>query len=74
MTDNQLVIPGERKREIEEKKDNIYRSEREYGSFCRSVPLPESVKVEDVKATFTNGVLEDQHAGASSSGDEGTLD
>jgi HSP20 family protein len=58
VTDNQLMISGERRREIEEKKDNVYRSEREYGSFCRSVPLPEGVKVEDVKATFSNGVLE----------------
>jgi HSP20 family protein len=58
VTDSQLVISGERKREIEEKKDNVYRSEREYGSFYRSVPLPEGVKVEDVKATFSNGVLE----------------
>jgi HSP20 family protein len=58
VTDNQLVISGERRREIEEKKDNVYRSEREYGSFYRAVPLPEGVKVEDVKATFSNGVLE----------------
>ncbi|HVH26119.1 MAG TPA: Hsp20/alpha crystallin family protein [Vicinamibacterales bacterium] len=58
VTDNQLAVSGERKREIEEKKDNVYRSEREYGSFYRSVPLPEGVKVEDVKATFSNGVLE----------------
>jgi hypothetical protein len=35
-----------------------YRSEREYGSFYRAVPLPEGVKLEDVKATFSDGVLE----------------
>ncbi len=58
VTDGQLVLSGERKRETEEKKDNFYRAEREYGSFYRSVPLPEGVKLEDVKATFADGVLE----------------
>lgn len=58
VTDGHLSISGERKREVEEKKKNVYRSEREYGSFCRAVPLPEGVKLEDVKATFADGVLE----------------
>jgi HSP20 family protein len=58
VTDGHLALSGERKRESEEKKDNFYRSEREYGSFYRVVPLPEGVKLEDVKATFSDGVLE----------------
>jgi HSP20 family protein len=58
VTDGHLAISGERKSETEEKKDNAYRCEREYGSFYRAVPLPEGVKVEDVKATFSDGVLE----------------
>ena len=58
VTDGHLALSGERKREKEEKKDNVYRSEREYGSFYRAVPLPEGVKLEDVKATFSDGVLE----------------
>jgi HSP20 family protein len=58
ITDGQLAISGERKREAEEKGEEFYRCEREYGSFCRSVPLPEGAKIEDVKATFTDGVLE----------------
>lgn len=58
VTDGQLTISGERKRETEEKKEDFYRSEREYGSFYRAVPLPEGVKFEDVKATFADGVLE----------------
>jgi HSP20 family protein len=56
--DGQLSISGERKSEVEETKDDFYRCEREYGSFYRSVPLPEGVKLEDVKATFADGVLE----------------
>lgn len=56
--DGHLVIAGERKSETEETKDNVYRCEREYGSFYRAVPLPEGVKVEDIKASFADGVLE----------------
>ena len=56
--DGFLTLSGERKKETKEEKDNFYREEREYGSFCRSVPLPKGVKADQVKATFTNGVLE----------------
>lgn len=56
--DGFLALSGERKKETKEEKDNFYREEREYGSFCRTVPLPKGVKADDVKATFTNGVLE----------------
>jgi HSP20 family protein len=58
VTDGHLALSGERKHEKEEKKDNFYRSEREYGSFYRAVPLPDGVKLDDVKATFSDGVLE----------------
>jgi HSP20 family protein len=58
VTDGHLAISGERKRETEEKKERTYRYEREYGSFSRAIPLPEGVKLEDVKATFADGVLE----------------
>ena len=58
VSDGHLAISGERKREEEEKEKEFYRCEREYGSFYRAVPLPEGVKVEDVKATFADGVLE----------------
>lgn len=58
VTDGHLAVSGERKREEEEKSDQFYRCEREYGSFYRAVPLPEGVKLEDVKATFADGVLE----------------
>ena len=58
VTAGQLVISGQRKSEAEEKTDNFYRCERDYGSFYRSVPLPDGVKLEAVKATFMDGVLE----------------
>ena len=53
-----LTISGERKTEAEEKKGDFYKCERAYGSFYRAVPLPEGIKLEDVKATFADGVLE----------------
>ena len=56
--DGYLMLSGERTKETKEEKDDVYREEREYGSFCRTVPLPKGVKADDVKATFTNGVLE----------------
>jgi HSP20 family protein len=58
VTDGHLAISGERQRESEDKGKEFYRCEREYGSFYRAVPLPEGVKLEDVKAIFAEGVLE----------------
>jgi HSP20 family protein len=53
-----LVIEGERKREKEEKREGYYRSERIYGKFYRSIPLPEGALIDKTAANFTNGVLE----------------
>ena len=58
VTDGHLAISGERRRETEEKGKEFYRCERESGSFYRQVPLPEGIKLEDVQATFAEGVLE----------------
>ncbi|HEX5884133.1 MAG TPA: Hsp20/alpha crystallin family protein [Pyrinomonadaceae bacterium] len=58
VTDDFLTISGERKEEKEEKHEGFYRSERNYGSFYRQIPLPESAKTENAEATFRNGVLE----------------
>jgi HSP20 family protein len=58
VTDGQLVLRGERKQEKEEKKEGYYRAERTYGTFYRTLPLPEGVKVEEAKAAIKDGVLE----------------
>jgi HSP20 family protein len=58
MTDDGLVIQGERRRESEEKGEGWYRSERSYGQFYRLIPLPEGANAEQAKARFENGVLE----------------
>ena len=58
LIDGALTLSGERKKETEEKKEGFYRSEVNYGSFLRSIPLPDGVKLSDATATFENGVLE----------------
>ena len=58
VTDNALIIQGERKYEHEGKKGGVYRSERRYGQFYREIPLPEGAKGEQAKANFKDGVLE----------------
>jgi HSP20 family protein len=58
VTQDAVIIQGERKREREEEREGIYRSERFYGSFYREIPLSEGAKVDQAKAQFNNGVLE----------------
>lgn len=58
VTDDALIIEGERKYEHEDKKDGVYRSERHYGRFYREIPLPEGANTEQAKAQFRDGVLE----------------
>ena len=58
LTEEGLTIQGERKLEAEEKKGQWHRTERAYGRFVRTVPLPDGVKAADMKATFEGGVLE----------------
>lgn len=52
-----LSIKGEKKFEREEKKKDYYLSERSYGSFQRSIRVPEGVDAEKVSAAFNKGVL-----------------
>jgi len=52
-----LTIRGEKKEEKEDKNRNYYYSERSYGSFLRSIPLPGQVETDKVSASFRKGVL-----------------
>lgn len=58
LEDDRLTIRGERRDEREIDEEGYYQSERSYGSFYRSIPLPEGVDGEKAKADFNNGVLE----------------
>ena len=55
--DGVLVLSGEKKNESEERKEGYYRSERVFGSFRRSITLPESVDPDKVSASYEDGVL-----------------
>jgi HSP20 family protein len=56
--DNVLTVSGERKAEHEDKREGYVRVERAYGSFRRSLTLPEGIDPEGVSASFDKGVLE----------------
>jgi HSP20 family protein len=55
--DGALTIKGEKSEEHEEEKGDVHRSERQYGMFERTIPLPAEVDADKVKATFKKGVL-----------------
>ena len=58
VTDDSLLIHGERQQTHEENRDGYYRSERTYGRFYREVPLPDGAQPESAKANYRDGVLE----------------
>lgn len=56
VTDDLLTVEGERREEREEEiREGYCHSERRYGRFSRSVPLPEGINPEDVRCTSQNG-------------------
>ncbi len=57
LANGNLTIKGEKKEEKEERKKDYYVSERRYGSFVRSFPLPEGVNPDKIEASFAKGVL-----------------
>ena len=56
--DGVLTISGERQQSTEDNREGYYRSERSYGAFSRSIPLPDGVNEDQIRAKFENGVLE----------------
>jgi len=57
ISDNKVSIRAEKKEEKEENNKKSHFSEIYYGSFFQSYPLSTPVDVDNVKATFKNGVL-----------------
>jgi HSP20 family protein len=55
---NLLSIKGERKFEYQVAREQFLFSEVPYGTFELSVTLPSGLKFDQVKAKYTNGVLE----------------
>lgn len=58
VTGGVLNVKGSREQKSETKKNDFYRREIHYGSFERSLTLPEGVKADDLKATYRDGILE----------------
>ncbi|MFT4830783.1 MAG: HSP20 family protein [Psychroserpens sp.] len=52
-----LKISAEKSSEKEENEENYARREFRYNSFERSLQLPESIKHDDIKAKYTDGIL-----------------
>jgi HSP20 family protein len=53
-----LSISGERRVQEEIEEEDFYRKETSYGTFTRSVPLPEGFDEDTIKAVYKDGVLE----------------
>lgn len=54
---NTLTIRGEKKQEKKDKKQDYHYVERHYGSFHRSIQLPNTVDPDKIEANYKNGVL-----------------
>ena len=58
LSENNLTIQGEIKKEEETKNEDYYYRERAYGNFARSIPLPAEIDKDNISAKFKNGILE----------------
>ena len=58
ITPEAVTIQGERRRESTSDERGYYRSERSYGSFNRTIALPEGAEVDTASASFHDGVLQ----------------
>ena len=56
--DGALTVSAQRARENEISEDKLYRFERRFGSFSRTIGLPQGVTEDQVKADYKDGVLE----------------
>jgi HSP20 family protein len=57
LSDDTLMIKGEKKHEKEEKEKNYYRMERSYGSFQRVLSLPEDAEQDGIAAAYKHVIL-----------------
>jgi HSP20 family protein len=52
-----LTVKGQKEEEKVEKKEDFHLRERRFGSFARSVRIPDTVDADKIDASFRNGVL-----------------
>ena len=58
LDDNTLTVTAEREREEKVEDGRYYRFERRYGTFSRTIGLPQGVTEDSIKAEYKHGVLE----------------
>lgn len=58
LTENVLTISGEKKKEEKVEREDYYRFERSFGSFCRRFEIPGDLDTDKITAHFDDGVLE----------------
>ncbi|MBD0338952.1 MAG: Hsp20/alpha crystallin family protein [Thermoleophilia bacterium] len=56
--DGMLTLSAKRERTFEKGDDRFYRFERRFGTFTRSIGLPQGVNEGSIRADFKDGVLE----------------
>jgi len=56
--DGALTVSAERERTTELSEEKLYRFERRFGTFSRTIALPQGVNEEQIKADYHDGVLE----------------
>jgi HSP20 family protein len=57
VTNGVLTVKGQKEEDKVEKKQDFHLRERRFGSFVRSVRIPETVDADKIEASFKNGVL-----------------
>lgn len=57
LTSDTLIISGEKKEEFRHSAEDVCCTERSFGLFSRTIPLPDSVDVNRAEAVYQNGVL-----------------
>jgi HSP20 family protein len=57
LSEGTLTIRGEKKQEKEENEENYHLVERKYGTFTRSIPLPQAVESDKISASYKEGIL-----------------
>jgi HSP20 family protein len=54
---NALIIRGEKREQREDNPRNVHVSERRYGTYVRTIPLPDNIDVDHAEARVEHGVL-----------------
>jgi HSP20 family protein len=57
VSEDSISISGEHKQEERKEEKGFFRSEFHYGQFIRTIPLPVSIKPEEIKSEFKDGLL-----------------